>query len=74
MITTLKTWWTNHGTKILGFGGTAIGSLSLMDATTTHLIADTFGPHRGHQVASALMIIGGLGTAYRGFTNTRGPR
>lgn len=67
----LKQWWTNHGTKILGFGSTALGALSLMDATTVHLIEQILGPHRGHQVSSALLIIGGLGTAYRGFQNSK---
>jgi hypothetical protein len=68
---TLKDLWTHHGTKVLGFGSTILGSISLLDATTLHLIEQTLGPHRGHQVSSALMIVGGIGTAFRGFTNSQ---
>ena len=74
MIATLKLWWAEHGTKILGFGSTAIGTLSMIDATTVHLIEQTFGPHWGHRIASGLMILGGIGVAARGFTNTKAGR
>ena len=67
----LKTIWALHGTKVLGFAGSLIGTISLIDSTTVHLIEEFFGPHCGHQVASALMIIGGLATAWRGFQNSQ---
>ena len=63
--------WKNHGTKVIGFGTAILGSISFLDATTAHLIEQALGPHWGHIVSSALLIIGGLGTAYRGFSNTR---
>ena len=71
MIAWWKDLWAKHGTKIIGFGGTILGAISMLDATTIHLIERTLGEHWGHRVASALMIIGGIGTAVRGFTNTR---
>jgi hypothetical protein len=67
----LSNLWATHGTKILGFGGTLLGAISMIDATTTHLIEEVLGPHRGHQVASALMVVGGIATAYRGFKNSQ---
>ena len=67
----LKAWWVHHGTKILGFGSTVIGAISMVDATTVHLIEQTFGQHWGHRIASGLMIVGGIATAYRGFTNSK---
>jgi hypothetical protein len=67
----LSNLWQAHGTKILGLGGTLLGAISMIDATTTHLIEEVLGPHRGHQVASVLMVIGGIATAYRGFKNSQ---
>ena len=67
----LKLWWQEHGTKILGFGGTVVGAISMVDATTVHLIEQTFGAHWGHRIASGLMIVGGIATAWRGFTNSK---
>ena len=70
----VQQYWSDHGTKIIGFGSSVIGAISLVDATTVHMIEQLLGPHRGHQVSSAMLVIGGLGTAWRGFTNTkRGP-
>jgi len=74
VISWLKGMWGHHGTKLIGAGTTLLGTLSLLDATTVHYIADTFGEHRGHQVTAALMMLGGLGTAYRGFTNSQPPK
>jgi hypothetical protein len=71
VIGTIKNAWLLHGTKILGFGSTVLGAISMIDATTTHLIEEVLGPHRGHQVASGLMVIGGIATAYRGFKNSQ---
>ena len=71
MIEKLKAIWIGHGTKLIGFGSTLLGAISMLDATTVHYIADTFGEHRGHQVTAAFMIIGGLGTAWRGFQNSQ---
>lgn len=71
MIQKLKDLWAHSGTKVIGFGTTALGALSLLDATTVHLIEQTFGPHWGHRVSSGLLILGGVGTAVRGFTNSK---
>lgn len=70
MIAWWKQFWKNHGTKVIGFGSSIIGAVSFLDATTIHLLEETFGPHRGHQISSVLLIIGGIGTAWRGFTNS----
>jgi len=66
-----KQLWKDHGTKIIGFGSTVIGSLSMLDATTIHIIEKTLGEHWGHRVSAGLLIVGGFGTAVRGFTNTK---
>lgn len=73
MIQWWNDFWGQHGTKLIGFGSTIIGAISMIDATTAHLIDDFFGPHWGHRISSGLMIVGGIGTAYRGFTNSRRP-
>ena len=67
----LTTLWQKHGTKVLGFASTLLGAISMIDATTVHLINQTLGEHWGHRVSSGLLIIGGLGTAWRGFTNSK---
>ena len=70
----LKAIWLNHGTKVIGFGGTILGAISMIDATTVHLIEGTLGAHWGHRVSAGLLIMGGIGTAVRGFNNSkRGP-
>jgi len=71
MLPWLRGLWQQHGTKLIGFGGTALGALSMVDATTVHIIEGTLGEHWGHRVASGLMIIGGVATAYRGYTNSK---
>lgn len=53
------TWWTNHGTKILGFTQVTIGALA---AST-----DVFGP----KTLKALLIANGLLVAWRGFFNSQ---
>ena len=67
----LKLFWRNHGTKIIGFSTTVLGALSMLDATTIHVIENTFGAHWGHRVSAALLILGGVGTAWRGFNNSK---
>ena len=67
----LRSWWKNHGTKILGYGGTLLGVLSMLDATTLNLIKTTLGPKWGPLVYGALMILGGVMVAKRGYTNSR---
>jgi hypothetical protein len=71
MMEKIKGIWGRHGTKVIGFGSTVLGALSFLDATTIHYIADTFGEHKGHQVTAALMVLVGLGTAWRGFQNSQ---
>ena len=63
--------WRESGTKILGFGGVILGSLSLLDHETIDVIGQTFGPTWGPRVTHGLAIAGGVATAYRGFTNSR---
>ena len=67
----LRQFWQNHGTKVIGFGTALLGTLSMIDATTVHLIEQLLGEHWGHRVSAALLILGGVGTAWRGFTNSR---
>lgn len=63
--------WSQHGTKLIGFGSTVLGVVSLIDASTLHVIDELFGPHWGHRVSSGLMVVGGIGTAWRGYTNSK---
>jgi hypothetical protein len=63
-------WWDEHGTKILGFGGVAIGALEYVDAQTIHLVATIFGPTYGPIVSQVLTVIGGFLVARRGFLNS----
>ncbi len=51
-------WWTEHGTKILGFAQITCATI----ATST----DLFAP----KVIKYLMLASGLLTAYRGFENS----
>ena len=71
MFAQLKMWWHDHGTKIIGVGTSVLGSLSLIDSMTLHVIEQTFGPNWGHRVTAAIMIGAGLGTWMRGFTNQK---
>jgi hypothetical protein len=64
-------WWGNHGTKILGFGATVIGVAGMIDRATIDEIGKVFGPKYGPLVVHALIIVGGLLVAKRGFTNSR---
>ena len=70
----LKAIWTNHGTKVLGFGGMLLSTLSLIDHETLQIIESTFGPVYGPRVTHSIAIIGGVMTAYRGFTNSHRPQ
>jgi hypothetical protein len=63
--------WAKHGTKLLGFGGIVLGSISLIDHETMDIIGHTFGPVWGPRVTHGLAIFGGLATAYRGFANSQ---
>ena len=72
MLDRIRDAWRSHGTKILGFGSTLIGALSAIDHDTLHLIETEFGPHYGPHVTHALLIVGGVGVAWRGFTNSKG--
>jgi hypothetical protein len=74
MFQKLRAWWKDHGTKILGYGGTLIGSLSMLDAATLNLIKTTLGPKWGPLVYGALMILGGIMVAKRGYTNSTNSR
>lgn len=63
----LKQWWADHGTKILGFFSSVVAFLSLIDHETVGLIQSTIGDLWAH----IILIVSGLATAYRGFTNSR---
>ena len=71
MIEKIKTTWHDHGTKVIGFSMTVVGTLSMLDASTIHIIEKLLGETWGHKVANGLLILGGAGTAYRGFTNSK---
>lgn len=60
-------WWAAHGTKILGFGGAIVSTLSLIDHETIQLIEGTIGSFWAHIIT----IIGSLTVAYRGFKNSQ---
>jgi hypothetical protein len=70
----LKAIWTHHGTKVLGFGGAVLSTLSLIDRETINVIGETFGPKYGPVITHGFTIVGGLGVAYRGFKNSRPPQ
>lgn len=74
MIAWIKDHWHRSGTKIIGIGSTILGAVSMVDATTVHMIEGALGPHWGHRVSAGLLIASGLGTAYRGFVNSRPPQ
>ena len=67
----LRAQWHHNGTKILGLGGTLIGSLSLLDHETIDMIGNTLGPNWGPRAKCALMIIGGVAVAFRGYRNSQ---
>ena len=48
-----------------------MGALSYLDHETVQIIERTVGPKYGPPVSHGLIILGGLATAYRGFTNSR---
>jgi hypothetical protein len=66
----LKDMWHNDGTKMIGYASTALGAVSMIDATTVHIIENFVGPHWGHRVSAGLLVLSGIGTAYRGYKNT----
>jgi len=63
--------WKQHGTKIIGAFSTVAGMLLLLDHETIDLMASLFGPVWKPRITRALLILIGLGTAWRGFTNSR---
>jgi hypothetical protein len=63
----MKGWWTNHGTKILGFGTALITAVSYIDEKTVNIIQTTLGDAWAH----GILIVSGLATAYRGFVNSQ---
>lgn len=67
----LKQWWASHGTKILGFGTALIGMLAFIDQGTLQLIDSAFGPVWGKKISLLVMMVSGLSTAWRGFTNSK---
>jgi hypothetical protein len=61
-----RQWWTNHGTKIIGFGSTVVGVIKVIESA--------LGPIWGMRVRLLIFITAGLATAKRGFTNQqKGP-
>ena len=67
----LKAIWSNHGTKVLGFGGMLLSTLSLLDHETINVIGSTFGPIWGPRVTHGLAILGGVMTVRRGMKNSQ---
>lgn len=67
----LKAIWSNHGTKVLGFGGMVLSTLSLLDHETINLIGVTFGPLWGPRVTHGLAVLGGVMTVRRGMANSQ---
>jgi hypothetical protein len=69
-----RQWWTNHGTKIIGFGSTVVGVITYIDQETIKVIESALGPIWGMRVRLLIFITAGLATAKRGFTNQqKGP-
>lgn len=67
---TLKLWWKDHGTKILGYGTAALATIEFVDHVTLQLIERTLGPKLGPPVSLFIQIVGGLLTARRGYANS----
>lgn len=65
--------WKRHGTKILGFGATAVGFIAFVDQATIQLVASLFGPKYSPFVFKSLLVCVGLAVAHRGFHNSKGP-
>jgi hypothetical protein len=66
----VKRWWTDHGTKIAGFGTAILGTLTTIDHETVNLIGQFFGPTWGPRVSHGIFVAAGLVIAHRGFVNT----
>ena len=66
-----KVWWKCHGTKIIGAVTYLTGLLAFIDHETVQLIKEALGPVWGARAAFALMILAGLVTAKRGYTNSQ---
>ncbi len=70
-LTALHTHWRQHGTKILGYGSIAIGTLEAVDRETANYVGEFFGPKYGPHVSHLLLVIGGLAVAHRGYKNSQ---
>lgn len=66
----VSNYWKTHGTKILGFGSAIVGAIEYIDHQTVQLIESTFGPKHGPVISHIIMVVAGLLTAYRGFSNS----
>jgi hypothetical protein len=75
MLARLNEWrrglWAQHGTKVIGYAGAALSTLSLLDHETIDLIGSTCGPVWGPRVTHGLAIFGGVMTVRRGRQNSR---
>ena len=67
----LQRWWTDHGTKIIGFGTVAIGAIEYIDSQTIKAIEFIAGPHWGPIASHGLVAAAGFLAAKRGFTNSK---
>ena len=67
----MKNLWAAHGTKIIGFVTSLVGALALLDHETLDLVGQVFGPEGGPRITRAILIISGLATAWRGYTNSQ---
>lgn len=70
-MTILQDFWTNHGTKIIGFGTAAIGALEYVDEQTIKAVEFIAGPHWGPVLSHGLVAVAGFLAAKRGFTNSQ---
>lgn len=68
MLSGLKKFWNNHGTKVIGVLTTLGGSAATLDPTTVTAILTAVLGDRGPGIAIGVI---GLGTLLRGFTNTK---
>lgn len=70
MTETMKKWWADHGTKILGFASAAVGVLEYVDDQTIKAVEFVGGTHYGPILSHGLVAVSGLLVARRGFLNT----
>jgi len=65
-----KRWWVDHGTKITGFAASIAGTITMIDHETVNMIGQIFGPTWEPRIVRGILVLAGLITAHRGFTNT----